>query len=54
MKQWFEHLRQRVSEIREREAAQRTFLRAIYESPNRFPAHYEQPAYLRRARAVQK
>lgn len=52
MKLWFEQLRQRVAEIRTQEAAQRDFLRAVYEAPRRLPADYERPAYLRKARAM--
>lgn len=50
MKEWFAQLRKKVIDIRERESAQRNFIRAVYERPNRFAADYEKPAYLRRAR----
>lgn len=49
---WFKQLRSLVSDIRERESAQRNFVRAIYDAPARYPANYEQPAYLRRSRLV--
>lgn len=52
MKHWIKQLRCFVVAIREREAAQRQFLRGIYEGPARIPADYERPAYLRRARLV--
>jgi len=48
MKHWFKQLRHLMNDLREREAAQRNFLRAIYDAPPRFPADYERPAYLRR------
>lgn len=41
-----------VAQIRDRESAQRNFLRAIYEGPSRIPADYERPAYQRRAPVV--
>ena len=41
-----------LSEIRERESAQRRFLHNIYAGPSRFPADYERPTYLRRARVA--
>jgi hypothetical protein len=50
MKHWFEQLRKKVGDIRERESAQRDFVRAIYSTPNRLATNYEKPAYLRRAR----
>jgi len=41
-----------LSAIRARESAQRRFLHSIYAGPSRFPADYERPAYLRRARVA--
>lgn len=43
---------QLIDQIRSQEAAQRNFLRAIYQGPSRIPADYERPAYLRRAPVV--
>jgi hypothetical protein len=51
VKNWFEQLRKKVIDIRERESAQRDFVRAIYNSPSRLAADYEVPAYLRKARS---
>lgn len=51
MKNWFAQLRKKVIDIRERESAQRNFVRAIYHGPSRLAADYETPAYLRRGRA---
>lgn len=50
MKHWFAQLRKKVDDIRERESAQRDFVRAIYNAPSRLADNYEKPAYLRRAR----
>jgi hypothetical protein len=55
MKIWIKQLHRLVCfviSIREREAAQRKFMRGIYEGPARVPADYERPAYLRRSRLV--
>lgn len=41
-----------VAQIRSHEAAQRNFLRSIYQGPSRIPADYERPAYLRRTSVV--
>lgn len=48
MKLRIKQLYRLIIELREREAAQRNFLRAIYEAPSRLPADYERPACLRR------
>ena len=52
MKLWFHQLRHLVNDIRERESAQRNFVRSIYNSPTRLAVDYEKPAYLRRPRSV--
>lgn len=52
MKRWFQQLRHLIVTFRERESAQRAYMRAIYQAPHKVPANYERPAYLRRARVV--
>lgn len=52
MKNWFKQLRQIANDIRERESAQRNFVRAVYGRSNNPGFDYEKPAYLRRARAI--
>lgn len=49
MKLWFKQLHRLIVDLREREAAQRNFLHAVYGGPDRFSG-YERPAYLRRSR----
>lgn len=52
MKHWIKQLHRRFVELHEREAAQRNFLRTIYDGPSRLPNNYEHPACLRRRRLV--
>lgn len=48
MKHWIRQLYRLFVDLREREAAQRNFMRGIYEGPSRLPMNYEHPACLRR------
>jgi len=52
MNQVFNRIRTLLTGMRDQESAQRDFVRAIYNTPDKFGHSFDKPAYLRRRNGI--